>query len=139
MFDNRFCRNLFDPVAIWCGWFMKVSPIKSLITVSCLLLVAVRASAEDKPVAEAPSPRYSLGAAATPGASAVSGELTIRTNSPAIDSSLPPPSAFEWKALTAHGPAAGSDPIVGAGGGKPYYDFKDGQPYPFYVYTRSRS
>ena len=114
---------------------MKVSPIKSLITVSCLLLVAARASADDKPVSEAPSPRYSLGTAA----SSVSGELTIRANPPAIDSTLPPPSAFEWKALTENGPAAGSDPIVGAGGGKPYYDFKDGQPYPFYVYTRSRS
>lgn len=112
---------------------MKASRIKKLVIISCLLLVATQASAEDKSATEAPSPRFSLG---TP---PVSGELAVRAVPTSIEELLPPPSAFEWKALTGNGPAMGSDPMVGAGSGKPYYDFKDGQPYPFYVYTRSRS
>lgn len=108
---------------------MKASRIKSLVAVSCLLLIAAEASAEEKPAAEEPSPRFSLGSPPP------AGDLDVTLK---IDASLPPPSAFEWKAITANGPSAGSDPIVGAGSGKPYYDFKDGQPYPFYVYTRTR-
>ncbi|MFN8391656.1 MAG: hypothetical protein U0136_15310 [Bdellovibrionota bacterium] len=39
---------------------------------------------------------------------------------------------FTWGALTKNGPANGSNPIVGSNA-KPYYDFKDGQPYPYYI------
>lgn len=40
---------------------------------------------------------------------------------------------FTWSRLAAGSLATGKPPIVGPGSGLPYYDFKDGQPYPFYV------
>lgn len=40
---------------------------------------------------------------------------------------------FSWSAIAHNGPAAGADPVIGKKSGKPFYDFKDGQPYPYYV------
>ena len=40
---------------------------------------------------------------------------------------------FKWSAIAKNSPANGKDPIVGAGSGKAYYDFKDGNPHPFYI------
>ena len=40
---------------------------------------------------------------------------------------------FAWAKLTNGGPANGSSPVVGAGSGKAYYDFKDGLPHPYYI------
>jgi len=45
----------------------------------------------------------------------------------------PNASDFDWGALAKDSPASGSDPVIGEGSGKPYYDFKDGLPHPFYV------
>lgn len=94
------------------------------------LLIATNAWAEESAEGKQDaSPRYSLSSGA---------DLSKVEVKPALESELPPPSAFEWKALTGNGAAAGSDPIVGAGSGRPYYDFKDPQPYPYYVYSARR-
>ena len=40
---------------------------------------------------------------------------------------------FAWNELTKGGPASGADPAIGRESGKAFYDFKDGQPFPYYV------
>ena len=46
---------------------------------------------------------------------------------------------FEWVALTKNGPANGSEPMVGKVSGKTFYDFKDGQPFPYFVAPSAQS
>ena len=58
--------------------------------------------------------------------------LKSETINPAIEQK-PNASDFDWGALTKNSGASGSDPVIGEGSGKAYYDFKDGLPHPFYV------
>ena len=44
---------------------------------------------------------------------------------------------FSWDSLTRSGPASGAGPVIGDRSHKPYFDFRDGIPYPYYV-TGSR-
>ncbi len=46
-------------------------------------------------------------------------------------------SDFAWAAISRNSPADGSDPLVGAASGKPYYDFRDGNPHPYYIVPAS--
>ena len=114
---------------------MQVVSIKAVFALglACFSLPVLQVVADDvtPPTADA-SARFSLGSRPMP----VSIPPTVKTLPD--DSDLPLPEAFEWKALTSNSAAAGSDPVVGAGSGKPYYDFKDGQPYPFYIYSSKR-
>ena len=41
--------------------------------------------------------------------------------------------SFSWASLVKHGPAAGENPKVGNPAKGSYFDFKDGQPRPFYI------
>ncbi len=41
--------------------------------------------------------------------------------------------SFSWASLVKHGPAAGENPKVGNPSRGSYFDFKDGQPRPFYI------
>ena len=45
---------------------------------------------------------------------------------------------FTWNALTKNGPANGSIPAIGKLSGKAYYDFKDGQPFPYFVAQKTK-
>lgn len=40
---------------------------------------------------------------------------------------------FTWNSLTGNGPASGMDPMVGNSRVASFYDFKDGQPHPYYI------
>jgi len=40
---------------------------------------------------------------------------------------------FSWNALAKNRIASGRDPLIGEGSNKAYYDFRDGNTYPFYI------
>lgn len=54
---------------------------------------------------------------------------------PAVGSSDRRPTAadFAWNQLTGNGAGSGKNPVIGEGSGKPYYDFRDGLPHPYYI------
>lgn len=52
---------------------------------------------------------------------------------PRVREDTPTEGDFTWNSLTRNSPASGSDPIVGNSKVASFYDFKDGQPHPYYI------
>ena len=92
--------------------------ISGLFSVAMLILSPVNsASAED----ERDSARARL---------AEGEKFSLREDVVRVDAQ---PQSFTWAALVKNGAAAGQDPKVGDLARGPYYDFKDGQPRPYYI------
>ncbi len=94
--------------------------LKKLVALGALALIPCVAQADDN--AEA--------------AKAAQPEARAMLGSPANGGSIEKkvgPNDFVWSALTQNGPASGNSPVIGAGSGKAYYDFKDGLPHPYYI------
>ncbi len=80
-------------------------------------------------IAEEEAPRYRLGEA--PDLSSIAPQRSDDAEVSVRD--------FEWEALTKNGPASGADPIIGDARVSSYYDFKDGQPHPYFVVQKKKS
>lgn len=45
---------------------------------------------------------------------------------------------FSWSVLSKNSPANGALPLIGKGSGKPYYQFEDGLPHPYYLSNKAK-
>ena len=79
------------------------------------------------------TPRFMLGDSAIADKTADLGFTAPLEIAPESSNETPKAADFAWSALAKNSLASGTEPVIGAGSGKPYFDFHDGLPHPFYI------